>query len=142
MSPALKGEARGGEERGGGRRGEVKEDLGLCVGAVLLRRSGAGRQVVEGGRGLLLAVAARRHPLVDAVEASRLLEALDLVLRVEALNRCEETNQREKLRGSNTGKPNLSETTGSLQVQVNQAHNHTNLRSLFKHEIYEAKYQR
>lgn len=63
--------------------------LGLCIGAVLVRGSGAGRQVVEGGRCLVLvAVAAGRHPLVDAVQAPRLLEALDLVLRVEALNGC------------------------------------------------------
>lgn len=63
---------------------------GLAVGAVLVRRPGAGRQVVEGGGGLvLIAVAARRHPLVDAVQPSSLLEALDLVLWVEALNGCE-----------------------------------------------------
>lgn len=63
--------------------------LGLRVGAVLVRGSGAGGQVVEGGRSLVLvAVPAGRHPLVDAVQAPRLLEALDLVLRVEALNGC------------------------------------------------------
>lgn len=74
-----------GKERGGG-------CLGLCIGAILVRGSGAGRQVVEGGRGLVLvAVAAGRHPLVDAVQAPSLLEALDLVLRVEALNGCRET---------------------------------------------------
>lgn len=62
---------------------------GLRIGAVLVRGSGAGGQVVEGGLHLVLvAVAAGRHPLVDAVQASGLLEALDLVLRVEALNGC------------------------------------------------------
>lgn len=85
--------------RGRGRRrdGEEEKDrgggyLGLCIGAILVWGSGAGRQVVEGGRGLVLvAVAAGRHPLVDAVQAPSLLEALDLVLRVEALNGCRET---------------------------------------------------
>lgn len=37
---------------------------------------------------MLVAVAAGRHPLVDAVQTPGLLEALDLVLRVEALNGC------------------------------------------------------
>lgn len=92
------GGGREGKERKGGREGEKEgeegEGLGLSVGAVLVRGSGARRQVVEGGRGLvLLAVATRRHPLVDAVQPSRLLEALDLVLRVEALNGCEETGR-------------------------------------------------
>lgn len=82
-------------EKGGG--------LGLCVGAVLVGGAGAGRQAVEGGVGLLLlAVAAGGHPLVDAVEPSRLLEALDLVLRVEALNGCEETNTHDETTASRT----------------------------------------
>lgn len=38
---------------------------------------------------MLIAVAARGHPLVDEVQTSSLLEALDLVLWVEALNGCE-----------------------------------------------------
>lgn len=42
---------------------------------------------------MLVAVAAGRHPLVDAVQAPSLLEALDLVLRVEALNGCRETKR-------------------------------------------------
>lgn len=96
-----------GEREGsrGGAKGEVEEreavgregiregrggGLGLGVGAVLVWRPGAGRQVVEGRRGLvLIAVAARGHPLVDEVQTSSLLEALDLVLWVEALNGCE-----------------------------------------------------
>lgn len=85
---------KGGREGEKGEEGEEGEGLGLSVGAVLVRGSGARRQVVGGGRGLvLLAVATRRHPLVDAVQPSRLLEALDLVLRVEALNGCEETGR-------------------------------------------------
>lgn len=44
---------------------------------------------------MLIAVATRRHPLVDAVQTSSLLEALDLVLRVEALNGCKETQSYE-----------------------------------------------
>lgn len=74
-----------------GREGirEGRGGLGLGVGAVLVWRPGAGRQVVEGRRGLvLIAVAARGHPLVDEVQTSSLLEALDLVLWVEALNGC------------------------------------------------------
>lgn len=102
-SPALKGEKwgrgkeaggderRGGGEGGGGERRHKRRGggLGLGVGAVLVWRPGAGRQVVEGRRGLvLIAVAARGHPLVDEVQTSSLLEALDLVLWVEALNGC------------------------------------------------------
>lgn len=87
-------EEREKKERRGGGKGGGAGCLGLCVGAVLVRGSGAGRQVVEGGRGLVLvAVAAGRHPLVDAVQAPSLLEALDLVLRVEALNGCRETKR-------------------------------------------------
>lgn len=72
---------------GGKARGEV---LGLGVGAVLVRRPGAGRQVVEGRSGLvLIAVATRGHPLVDEVQTSSFLEALNLVLWVEALNSCQ-----------------------------------------------------
>lgn len=81
------------EERQGKGRWWVdgERGLSLCIGAVLVRRRGAGRQVVERGGGLvLIAVAAGRHPLVDAVQASSLLEALDLVLRVEALDGCKE----------------------------------------------------
>lgn len=44
---------------------------------------------------MLLAVAAGGHPLVDAVQTSGLLEALDLVLWVEALNGCGETEEGE-----------------------------------------------
>lgn len=62
-------------------------DSGLRVGAVLVWRSGAGWQVVEGGSSLvLIAISAGGHPLIDAVQTASLLEALDLVLRVEALN--------------------------------------------------------
>lgn len=85
---------RGRRTRRDGEKGKGEGCLGLCIGAVLVRGSGAGRQVVEGGRGLVLvAVAAGRHPLVDAVQAPSLLEALDLVLRVEALNGCRETKR-------------------------------------------------
>lgn len=45
---------------------------------------------------MLLAVAAGGHPLVDPVQTSGLLEALDLVLWVEALNGCEETEVYER----------------------------------------------
>lgn len=48
---------------------------------------------------MLVAVAAGRHPLVDAVQAPSLLEALDLVLRVEALNGC----RGERKQGSVSG---------------------------------------
>lgn len=47
---------------------------------------------------MLIAAAARRHPLVDAVQTSSLLETLYLVLWVEALNSCKsrENNQEQK----------------------------------------------
>lgn len=82
----------------------MKELSGLVVGAVLVRRPGAGRQVVEGGSGLvLIAVAPRGHPLVDEVQTSSLLEALDLVLWVEALNGCKSkhNNQNRQNRATN-----------------------------------------
>ena len=74
--------------------------LGLCVGAVLVGGPGGagGGHVVGGGVGLyLLAVSTGGHPLVDAVQTPRLLEALDLMLRVEPLDGCTET-ERERER--------------------------------------------
>lgn len=44
---------------------------------------------------MLIAVAPRGHPLVDAVQTSSLLEALDLVLWVEALNSCNRKQSNE-----------------------------------------------
>jgi len=73
-----------GEKEGEG-KGEGFEGLRFCrlsVGAVLVGGGGgADRGAVQ-----LLAVSARRHALVDAVEATRLLEVTDLPRGRETLN--------------------------------------------------------
>ena len=51
---------------------------------------------------MLIAVAARRHPLVDAVQTSCLLEALDLVLWVEALNSCQSKQNNQNRQNATT----------------------------------------
>lgn len=100
-----------------GREGKRGEVLGLGVGAVLVWRPGAGRQVVEGRSGLvLMAVAARGHPLVDEVQTSSLLEALDLVLWVEALNGCKskQPNQNHQ----NTASHVIQSSSSHTKIQI------------------------
>lgn len=116
----LQATGRRGRGEGGGARSSFSQ---LSISAVLI--GGVG---VVGGAVGLLAVLTRRHPLVDPVQAARLLEVADLPRGGEALDGCRTQSRHQgaasaRRKGSSLQRTGVTNSGPVCQVWLVRQHN-------------------